>query len=388
VARGGLSPEEALARLRPTRATIDLDRLAANYRAVAALAQRPVMPVVKANAYGHGAARVGRLLQSLDVPMLAVAYVEEAVALREAGVSVPIVVLAAFAPAQSHLFVEHRLTPVVSTPETLEAALKAGDPDEPLAVHVKVDTGMSRLGFTREDFVSAVRRLADSSRTEVEGVMTHLAVADEDAAATHAQLDRFDAAVEDLAAHGIRPRWIHAANSGGLAFLRPTHTLVRPGLLIYGIRPRPLSPEVDVRPVMTVSTRIALVKEVPTGTPVSYGGRWVAPRPSRIATLVAGYADGVPRTDRMREEGEFRIGPRRAPVAGTVCMDLTMLDVTGLEVGEGDEAVLFGDDPTAWEVADWAGTNGWEVPTNVGARVPRVYVRGGRVTAVESRFLP
>jgi alanine racemase len=139
---------------------------------------------------------------------------------------------------------------------------------------------------------------------------------------------------------------------------------------------------------MTVSTRVALVKDVPTGTPVSYGGRWIAPRPSRIATLVMGYADGVPRTDRMRDQGEFRIGPQRAPVAGTVCMDLTMLDVTGREVEEGDEAVLFGDDPTAWEVADWAGTNAWEVPTNVGARVPRVFVREGRVTAVESRFLP
>ena len=139
---------------------------------------------------------------------------------------------------------------------------------------------------------------------------------------------------------------------------------------------------------MRLCTRIAQTREVPAGTPVGYGGTWVAARPSRIATLVIGYADGVPRTDRMRDQGEFRIGPRRAPVAGTVCMDLTMLDVTGHEVREGDEAVLFGDDPTAWEVADWAGTNAWEVPTHVGARVPRVYVQGGRVVAVESPFLP
>ena len=388
MARGHVSPAEALARLRPTRATIDLDRLAANYRAIAELARRPVMPVIKADAYGHGARQVGRLLQSLDAPMLAVAYVEEGVALREAGIMVPIVVLAAFASAQGHLLIEHRLTPVISTPETLEAALALGDPSEPLAVHVKVDTGMSRLGFAPGDFLAAVKRLADSGRTEVEGVMTHLSSADESAEVTKAQLDRFDAAVAELAAGGIRPQWVHAANSGGLAFLRPTHTLVRPGLLVYGVRPRPLGPEVDVRPVMTLSTRVALVKEVPTGTAVSYGGRWVAPRPSRIATLAIGYADGVPRTDRMRDQGELRIGPRRAPVAGTVCMDLTMLDVTGLEVGEGDEAVLFGDDPTAWEVADWAGTNGWEVLTGVGPRVPRVYVQGGRVVAVESRFLP
>jgi alanine racemase len=194
--------------------------------------------------------------------------------------------------------------------------------------------------------------------------------------------------VAALAKRGIRPRYVHACNSAGLAFFRETHTLVRPGLLLYGLRPRPLSPEVDVRPVMTVGADIALVKEIAAGTPVSYGGRWVAPRPSRIATVPIGYADGVPRTDRMRDQGQLVVRGRRVPVRGTVCMDLTMVDLTDRpEVVEGDEAVLVGDDPDAWQVAEWAGTNAWEVVTRIGPRVPRVYVDGGRVTAVQSPFV-
>ena len=218
--------------------------------------------------------------------------------------------------------------------------------------------------------------------------MTHLASADEDEAVTRLQLDRFDEAIVALAARGIRPRWIHACNSAGLAFFRPSHTLVRPGLLLYGVRPRPLSPVVDVRPVMQVSSEVALVKTVPPGTAVSYGGHWVAARPSRIATILLGYADGVPRTVGMRDAGAFAIGGQRLPVAGTVCMDLTTIDATDRPATrEGDEAVLFGDAPDAWELAEHAGTNAWQVLVGIGSRVPRVFVEGGDVVAVESRYL-
>jgi alanine racemase len=378
-----------LQRLRPAQARVDLDRLAANYRAVAAAAGRPLMPVVKAEAYGHGAARVARKLQAEGAPMLAVAYPEEGAALRQAGVKVPIVVLAGFAPGQEVVLADHDLTPVVSTPATLEGALRAAAARGRIAVHLKVDTGMGRLGFSPELLEPAAARLAGSGRVEVAGLMTHLARADEDEASTQVQLDRFDAAVEALAARGLRPRFIHAANSAGLAFLRPTHTLARPGLLIYGIRPRPLSPDLPVRPVMSLSARIALVKEVPAGTPISYGGRWVAPRPSRIATIPLGYADGVPRTRMMAETGAFAARGKRVPVVGTVCMDLTMADVTDHpEVGEGAEAVLFGDAPTVWEVAECAGTTAWEVLTSVGSRLPRVYVESGEVAGVDSRYSP
>jgi alanine racemase len=381
--------DEALHHLRPARARIDLDRLAANYGALTKLVPVPVMPVVKADAYGHGALPVARRLLAAGAPLLAVAYVEEAIVLREEGLSVPIVVLAAFGPGQERLLRKHDLTPVVSTPRTLEAVLSpAREGRHPLPVHLKVDTGMSRLGFAPDTFVEAAQRLTEAKGVELEGVMTHLASADEDRDVTQRQLDRFDDAVAALAKRGIRPRYVHACNSAGLAFFRETHTLVRPGLLLYGLRPRPLSPEVDVRPVMTVGADIALVKEIASGTPVSYGGHWIARRPSRIATVPIGYADGVPRTDRMRDQGQLVVRGRRVPVRGTVCMDLTMVDLTDRpEVVEGDEAVLVGDDPDAWQVAEWAGTNAWEVVTRIGPRVPRVYVDGGRVTAVQSPFV-
>jgi alanine racemase len=382
---GELIPQ-VLDALRPVRAAVDLGRLRANYRAVAAFSSVPLMPVVKADAYGHGAREVARVLVELGAPLLAVACAEEAVDLRRAGIAVPIVVLAGFAPGQVPVLIEHRLTPVISTPSTLGAVL-ASPEARGLIVHVKIDTGMGRLGFAPADFAHAAQQLQGAGLL-VDGLMTHLACADEDPAFTHLQLDRFDAAVSDLAGQGLRPRWIHAANSAGLAFLRPTHTLARPGLLLYGLRPRPLSPEVPVKPVLTVSARIAMVKEVEAGTPISYGGRFLASRPARIATVPMGYADGVPRTRTMAESGAFLVGGRRAPVAGTVSMDLTTLDVTELpEARAAEEAVLFGDAPTAWEVAEWAGTNAWEVLAGIGARVPRVYVDEGRVVAVESKFV-
>jgi alanine racemase len=379
-----LSAEDALSSLRPARASVDLDRLAANFATVAAYARVPLMPVIKADAYGHGAAVVGRYLETLGAPMLAVAYVEEGVALRTAGVTIPVLVLAGFTSSQVPICRSHELTPVISTRAQIECFLAPGS-EHRTAVHVKVDTGMSRLGFAPAEIEAAVGRLLDSGQVEVDGLMTQLASADEDEAVTARQLDLFDDVTQRLATRGVRPRWIHAANSAGLARLRPTHTLGRPGLLLYGLKPRPLSPPVDVRPIMTVEAAISLVKEVPAGTAVSYGGRFVARRPSRIATIPLGYADGVPRTAAMATAGRFSVNGARAPVTGTVCMDLTMIDVTDQpDVQEGDQAVLFGDEPTAWDVAEWAGTNAWDVLTRVGSRVPRVYVSGGGVVAVES----
>jgi alanine racemase len=375
---------EVLLGVGPARARIDLDRLAANYAAVAACAKVPLMAVVKADAYGHGAPLVARRLVRAGATMLAVAYPEEGAELRAAGIDVPVIVLAGFAAGQVGLLARHRLTPIVSTAPQLEALLRAAD--RPPGAHVKVDTGMSRLGFTPDAFVDASLRLSDGG-IDVAGVMTHLSSADESPETTARQLDRFDEAVAALGRRGLRPPLVHAASSAGLAALRPGHTLARPGLLLYGLRTRPLCPDADVRPVMTLSADISLVKDVPVGTAISYGCRFIATRPSRIATVPLGYADGVPRTLAMSEQGTFGIGSRRARVAGTVCMDLTMLDVTDDgAVREGDEAILFGDDPTAWDVADWAGTNAWQVLSAVGSRVPRVYLEGGKIVEVRSRY--
>jgi alanine racemase len=379
----------SLESLRPARARVDLDRLDANYASIARYAGRPVMPVVKADAYGHGAGVVGRRLESRGAPMLAVAYPEEGAALREAGVAVPIVVLAGFSAGQVGLLRERRLTPVVATPGNLGLVTSAARAAWPgVEVHLKVDTGMTRLGLSPADAETAALRLADAG-VSVVGLMTHLASADEERDVTERQLDRFDATLAALERRGVRPRWIHAVNSGGLAFLRSTHTLARPGLIVYGVRPRPLSPEIDVRPVLSVSAAISLLRDVAPGTPVSYGGRFVTSRPSRIAVVPIGYADGVPRTRAMAETGVLRVAGRSLPVAGTVCMDLTMLDATEApDVKEGDEACLLGDAPDAWELADRKGTNAWEILTSLGSRLPRVYVEGGRVVAVESRYRP
>lgn len=361
---------------RSARARVDLGRLERNYRALERLAGRPLMPVLKADAYGHGALAVARRLEALGAPILAVAYVQEGSALRAGGLRVPIVVLTPFAPGQEAVVLRDALTPVVSTGWSLRTVLELAGPSErPLAVHLKVDTGMTRLGLMPQEALAAAEALAARPGLRLEGLMTHLASADEDAQATTRQLDVFDDVARALHERGLRPPLVHAANSAGLAFLRPGHTMVRPGLLLFGVRPRPLSPAVTVEPVMAVSARIARLVEVPPGTPVSYGGRWVAGRPSRIATLPLGYADGVPRTDAMRQRGAFLVRGRHAPVAGTVCMDLTMVDVTDVpEAAEGDEAVLLGDVPGAWEVAACAGTNAWQALTAISPRIPREHV--------------
>jgi alanine racemase len=378
---------DLLSKLRPARATIDLSRLAANYRAVAASVPVPLMPVIKADAYGHGAAYVARALVAQGATLLAVAYVEEAVALRQAGIATEIVVLSGFGSEQLDAIVAHDLVPVIGSPATLQ--LVVGRPAEAprVRVHLKLDTGMTRLGLMMDEAYAAARALTACASADLVGILTHLASADEDEGVTQRQLDQFDDFVARLAARGIRPRYVHAANSAGLAFLRPTHTLARPGLLLYGLRPQPLSPAVEVRPVMTLSAEIAALKDVAAGVAVSYGGRWTAARPSRIAILPIGYADGLPRTTAMRQQGRAMVRGARARVAGTVCMDLMMLDVTDVpSVSLGDSVVLMGDEPTAWDLASWSDGNAWESLTRVGSRVPRVYVEEGRIVAVESRY--
>jgi alanine racemase len=379
-----------VAALRAARARVDLDRLAENYRALAAFSPVALMPVVKADAYGHGAVHVARHLEAAGVARMATAFVEEALVLRQAGIKVPLVVLTGFGPSQVRVMLDNHLTPVLSSRRGVDWLLSvARAAGRRVGVHLKVDTGMTRLGLDPEQLEEAAQVLGDSGLVDVEGLMTHLASADESADFTRRQLDLFDDALERVQRRGVKPQWVHAANSAGLAFLRPTHTLARPGLLLYGLRPRPLSPPLAVKPVMRVSADVTLVREVPAGTPVSYGGTWTAPRASRVGTLPIGYADGVPRTDAMSGGGAFRVKNQRAPVIGRVCMDLTMVDLTDLPgAAEGTEATLFGDEPDAWEVAERAGTNAWAVLTALGARLPRVYVKNARAVAVDAPLLP
>ncbi len=373
----------------PATAWVNLDRIRENFRAIRNHAgARAVIPVLKADAYGHGAIAVARALDPMGVAMFAVAYVEEGLALRRAGITTPILILTGFAPEQLNDVAAFNLTPVVSTAEQVRAlqGLHRGEDEPRLPVHVKVDTGMARLGFTLHELEPVIHRLEDAESIHLEGLMTHLSAADEDPRETARQLDVFEEAILRLETLGIRPRMIHAANSAGLAFTRASHSAVRPGLLLYGIPPRPLAPSIPVKPALELRARVALVKTVPPGTRVSYGGHFVAAQETRIATINAGYADGIPRTTLMREQGVLRHGPNALKVTGTVCMDLTMLDASLCPtLKAGDEVTVMGDSPGAWDLAEWAGTNAWQILTGVGSRVPRRYTLGGEILPPEPR---
>lgn len=368
--------------VRPTRAEIDLDRLRGNLAVVRkAAGQAGVLAVVKANGYGHGAVPVARALEA-DVAMLGVALVEEGVELRNAGVRAPILVLGGSYEGGYELLVEHELVPAIFRPEHLlglERAAKAKG--RIVLAHLKVDSGMGRIGVRPEVLDSFLARARRCRRVRLDGVLSHLATADtQDAPLTRQQVSIFEGAYEAMLAKGFSPSFRHLSNSAGLLGLgkqRPGITnLVRPGILLYGLSPAAwLDPKAPVRPVLSWKTGITHLKRVPAGTPVSYGSTWIAKRPSLIATLPVGYADGYGREYSSR--AQVLVRGKRAPVAGRVSMDMTMIDVTsvrGVEVG--DEVVLLGsqgrEEITAEELAAISGTLHYEVLCAIGARVPRV----------------
>ncbi|MEZ4339296.1 MAG: alanine racemase [Sandaracinaceae bacterium] len=348
--------------VRPTRAEIDLSALAHNLGVIRAHAGATrVFGVIKADAYGHGLVPIAERLVAEGIDGLAVALAEEGLRLREAGVRVPVIVLNGIYDGAHEDVVRAGLTPVVYDGGDAErfAALGAG-------VHVKVDTGMTRLGV--RDLGAFLDRFP---QLRVEGLMTHLASADEDEEATRAQLDAFDEAARVLRGRGHAPV-LHAANSAGtLLWPRARYDVVRTGVALYGVRPNEAS-TLDLRAVMRVITSVARVVEVPAGTRVGYGGTWTAARPSRIATLAIGYGDGYLRASSNR--GAAVVRGVRCPVVGRVSMDLTGVDVTELPAcARGDEAVMIGEELRAEEVGRGAGTIAYEVLSSIAPRVPRVY---------------
>jgi len=381
--------------IRPTEAVVDLAAIAHNYRLAVEVGGRPAIGVVKADAYGHGAVRVARALVDAGAPVLAVALVEEGIELRDAGIEAPVLVLGgAYGDAYEEL-VRHRLVPVVFTREHVtRLAAAARSLGVRARLHVKVDTGMGRLGATEDELSALADVLRASPDVEVEGLLTHFASADlAPRATTERQIRRFEAAWEAFAQAGIAPRLRHLANSAGtIEYAFVPQGLTRPGIMLYGYLPfdpaaAPLpeaAREVAKRLRLALSwrTAIAHVKEVAAGTPISYGGYWVAQRTSRIATLPVGYADGYSRRLSGRAGygcGHVLVRGRRAPVAGTVCMDLTMVDVTDVPgASVGDEVVLLGEQGSeridADELARRAGTISYEVLCGIGTRVPRRYV--------------
>jgi alanine racemase len=364
---------------RPTVAEVSLAALRHNGRRVRELIGPgvSVLAVVKADGYGHGAVMAARAFADAGAWGLGVSSVAEGVELRQAGVALPTVVLGgAFAGDEAEV-VAHELQVAVwdaGRARALDAAARGAG--RRVGVHLKVDTGMSRLGVdpaSLSEFAAAVRGLA---ALDIVGVFSHFASADAvDTASALAQIARFEDAVRALAETGVRPPLVHLANSAGVLAAPSAHfTMVRPGIMLYGYAPAPhLARQAGVVPAMRLQSGIAQVRRVPAGTPVSYGATFVTRRPSTIATLPIGYADGLHRLASNR--ASVLVRGRRAPVAGRVCMDHTMIDATDVPgVVAGDRVVLFGDGIGADEVAGWCETISYEVLTSVGRRVPRHYV--------------
>jgi alanine racemase len=371
---------------RPVWAEVDLDAVRANVRTLADLAApAALMAVVKADGYGHGAVPVARAALDAGASWLGVALVEEGAELRAAGIDAPILVLSEPPPAAAPTVVGLGLTPVAYTPVGIEALAKAvahADTADPLPVHLKVDTGMHRVGCMVDDAQALAESIAGRDELGLEGVLTHFAVADEpDNPYTAQQLDRFDRVLGALRDAGVAFDMVHAANSAGLLVVgdRARFDLVRCGIAVYGVPPAPgLAGRVPLRPAMVLKARVSHVKALAAGARLSYGLRYTMPRDGSVATVPIGYADGVPRA-LSAMGGEVVVRGRRHPIAGTVTMDQFMVDVGDAPVAVGDEVVLLGRDGeaevTADEWADRLGTINYEIVCGIGRRVPRTYRR-------------
>ena len=370
---------------RPTWAQIDLDAIAANVAALKAQAAAPgLMAVVKADGYGHGAVPSARAALAGGAEWLSVALLEEGEELRAAGISAPILLLTEQPPTAAARVLEAGLTPAVYTPAYTEAldtaAQAAGGP--PVAVHLKLDTGMRRVGVPQADWEDALRRLRNAKGLRVGALWSHFAVADEPHHPFIAhQAEEFERGLALARSLGVSYDMAHLCNSAGTLHLHDHHyDMVRPGLAVYGLEPAPgLAGSTVLRPALSWWTRLSLVKRLAAGEAVSYGLRWTAERDTVLGTVPAGYADGVTRA--LSNVGEVVIRGRRLPIAGTVCMDQFVVDGGDQDLAAGDDVCLIGEQDgvavTADDWASWLGTINYEVVCGVGRRVPRVYMGSG-----------
>ncbi|MGB7946039.1 MAG: alanine racemase [Candidatus Binatia bacterium] len=367
---------------RPTLCFVDLDALRWNFRQIRSKigSQVKILSMVKANAYGHGAAAVAIALAAEGSDAFGVATLEEGVELRQANINAPILVLAGAYPEQIEQFFDLHLTPVVHDLESLkqlDAAVRSSK--RKLRVHLKVDTGMGRLGLLAAEIDSWLPAIQRLNALEIEGVFSHFSHAESvEGDYTRQQLRIFQHAIDRLRSGGIGPTVVHLANSAATITLPASYfDMVRPGLMLYGIYPSPtMANQISLKPVLSWTTRVLQIKKVPVGTSVSYGQTFITERKSHIATLPLGYADGYPRL--LSNRGEVLVKGKKAPVVGRVCMDLTMIDVTDIrEIRQGDEVVLLGRqgdaEISADEMAAWSNTISYEILTSIGARVTRIH---------------
>ena len=372
---------------RPTRILVDLDAIAGNLRAIAAHVRVPVMPIVKANAYGHGLVPVARHLQAQGADRLGVAFVEEGIALREAGVSVPILVLGGIFGRQVEQFLRHDLELTVSSIAKLRQVEAAAEAMGRRAViHLKIDTGMGRIGVRHGSVAPFVEAALASRWCAIRGVYSHLASADDPASPmTALQLERFLEACAHFERAGAPMPLRHLANSGGVLHFPDTHLdMVRPGILLYGVLPDAASqPTVAVRPALSLVSQVVYFKVVRAGDTVSYGATWTAPRDTRVVTVPIGYGDGWPRA--LSSRGQVLVRGARHPILGRVCMDQFMVGIGDASAYNEDQVVLVGrqdgEDIRVEEVAAAAGTIPYEVLVQLNERIPREYFAGGATLA-------
>lgn len=374
--------EGALARARSrTWATVDLDAVAHNVRAIRSLlpVNTAFMAVAKADAYGHGIVPVVQAALESGATWVGVMTPGEATELLVAGVRAPILILGPVPAAHLPRFADTECRLTVGTIPALDA-LQGFAGTARFRVHIKVDTGMTRMGVTVEELAGLLGRV-DPSRVEVEGVLTHMACANApDPAPTRAQLAAFDRAVVLLRARFPQAIAHAAASAATLAFPEAHLDMVRIGISLYGVAPAPHLTVPGLHPVMALYSRVTRAQRVPQGTPISYCGTYRTPGATTIATVGLGYADGYPRL--LGNVGQMLVGGRRLRVAGRVCMDYTMLDAGDAPIREGDEVTVFGPELSVDEVSAAAGTIPHELFCRLNRRVPRVYLRGGRPVAV------
>jgi alanine racemase len=361
--------------MRPTYLEIDLSQLRKNLEAIHAhVAPAKVMPMVKANAYGHGVDGIAPYIEPY-VDYFGVALVEEGIHLRQLGIRKPILVAGGTLPEQIPSFIEHDLILTASSPELLAAAeAEAESEQKPLTAHLKIDTGMERVGVHYYEAEPFLEQSLKCKHVLIEGIYTHFANS-EDQQLTHArqQLERFQEVLRFYEKRSLPTPIRHMSNSGAILQFPESHMdLVRPGVMFYGIYPVSVEHTVEIAPIHKWRSRVAFSKITMPGHPVSYGSLWQSEVQTRIVTIPCGYADGYFR--RMTNKAQVIVNGRKYPQVGRICMDQFMVNVGDDEAQVGDEVILLGDGITAYDLAEWTGTNEYEVLTNISARVPRVFI--------------
>ena len=367
---------------RPTRIRVDLDNLAFNLHSIRAHVGVPVMAIVKANAYGHGLVPVALHLQQQGVEQLGVAFVEEGIALRQAGTTVPVLVLGGIFGRQVAQFITHDLEITVSSLDKLRLVEAAAEAlGRKAVIHLKIDTGMERIGVHSYSARAFIEAAVASRWCVLKGIYSHLACADDPRSPmTMQQLERFLEACAHIERIGAPMPLRHLANSGGVLHFPETRLdMVRPGILMYGVLPDPASRRtIDVRPAMSLTSQVVYFKVVKAGNPVSYGATWAPSSDTRVVTVPIGYGDGYPRA--LSSRGEVLIRGKRYPIVGRMCMDQFMVDIGQDSAWNEDEVVLIGardgNAITAEELAQAAGIIPYEVLVGLNERIPREYLGG------------